>query len=200
MRQQINLYQDVLIDKPEPFQSRQVGPFLLLLCIGLAIIGYMGYRGAQTTQLRVEQLRHQKQLLDQQVTELEAKYPVQELNQLLVKKITRLEEEVSGQRKALEYFKKQDLGNNDAILASLEGLARFPKKGLWLHNVTFLNGGKDVRIEGSALKPELIPEYLKLLGEKNIFGGQVFSRLALNRLEEHGQIINFELDSSRGIK
>lgn len=200
MRQQINLYQDVLIDKPEPFQSRQVGLFLLLLCVGLAIVGYMSYRGAHTAQVRTEKLRQQKQILTQQVTELESKYPVREPNQLLVKKIARLEEEVTGQRRALDYFKKQDLGNNDAVLASLEGLARYPKKGLWLRSVAFLDSGQDVRLEGSALHPELIPEYLNLLGEKNIFGGQVFSRLALNRLEEKGKIINFELDSTKGIK
>jgi len=200
MRQQINLYQDILIDKPEPFQSRQVGTFLLLLVIGLAIVGYMSYQRAYIAQQKATKLRQQQQVLNQQVSELEEKYPPRQPNQLLQERVTRLEQEVTGLQTALDYFKKQDLGSNETILTSLEGLARHPQKGLWLRKVTFLQRGSDVRLAGSALKPELVPEYLKLLGEKSIFGGQVFSRLALNRLEEQGDIINFELDSSRGGK
>ena len=200
MRQQINLYQDILIDKPEPFQSRQVGTFLLLLVIGLAIVGYMSYQRAYIAQQKATKLRQQQQVLNQQVSELEEKYPPRQPNQLLQERVTRLEQEVTGLQTALDYFKKQDLESNETILTSLEGLARHPQKGLWLRKVTFLQRGSDVRLAGSALKPELVPEYLKLLGEKSIFGGQVFSRLALNRLEEQGDIINFELDSSRGGK
>ncbi len=200
MRQQINLYQDVLIDKPEPFQSRQVGVFLLLLIIGLASVGYMSYRGVHTVQQQARQLRQQQQVLSQQVSELEKKFPPRQPNQLLQEQVTRFEREVAGLRMALDYFKKQEMGNNGTILASLKGLARYPQKGLWLRKVTFLQRGDELRLAGSALKPEQIPEYLKLLGEKNIFGGQVFSRLSLNRLEEQGDIINFELDSGGRVK
>lgn len=200
MRQQINLYQDILIEKPEPLQSRQVGLFLLLLLIGLAIVGYLSSRKAQTVQLQADQLRQQQQSLTLQVSELEVKYPPHKPNQLLVEKIARLKQEIAGQRRALDYFNNQDTGNNETVLASLDGLARYPQKGVWLRRVTFLHNGHDIRLAGSTTKPEFIPEYLKALGEKNIFGGQVFSRLALNRLKERGDIIDFELDSSRGTK
>lgn len=200
MRQQINLYQDILIEKPEPLQSRQVGLFLILLLIGLAIVGYLSSRKVQTVQLQADKLRQQQQRLTLQVSELEAKYPPHKPNQLLVEKIARLEQEIAGQRRALDYFNNQDTGNNETVLASLEGLARYPQKGVWLRRVTFLHNGHDIRLAGSTTKPEFIPEYLKALGEKNIFGGQVFSRLALNRLKERGDIIDFELDSSRGTK
>ena len=198
MRQQINLYQDALIDKPEPFQSRQVCLFLLLLVIGLAFVGYLSYRGAHSAQLHVSQLRQQQQLLNQQVNELEEKYPPRQPNRLIQEQVLRLEKEVAGLRTALNYFSNQETQNNETILASLEGLARYPQAGLWLRKVTFLRGGDELRLAGSALKPELIPEYLKLLGEKSIFGGQVFSRLALNRLDEQDGVINFELDSAGG--
>lgn len=198
MRQQINLYQDILIDKPEPFQSRQVGLFLILLVIGLAIVGFLSYRNAQSIQVKAAQLRQQEQAFRQQVSELEEKYPPRKANQLLVQKVARLELEVAGQRNALDYFTHQGRGNNAAIIASLEGLARNPQKGLWLRRIAFTNGGTDVQLTGSALQPERVPEYLKLLGEKNIFGGQVFARLVLNRLEDNGAVIGFELDSSGG--
>lgn len=197
MRQQINLYQDVLIDKPEPFQSRQVGMILFAVIICLALAGFYSYWQADSMQAQVDDLRQQQQLLSMRVVELEEQYPQREHSILLLEKIKRVERELQGRRKALDYFSKQDQESNGAILASLEGLARYPQQGIWLRRISLLNNGQEIQLTGSALKPEQIPEYLHLLGVNNIFGGQVFSRLKLQRLEERSGQVDFELDSTR---
>ena len=197
MRQQINLYQDVLIDKPEPFQSRQVGMILFAVVICLVLAGFYSYWQANSMQIQADDLRQQQQLLSLQVAELEIQYPEREHNALLQEKIKRVEQELQGQRKALDYFSKQDQESNGTILASLEGLARYPQPGIWLRRISLLHNGQEVQLTGSALKAEQIPEYLHLLGENNIFGGQVFAHLKLNRLEEQSGQVNFELDSTR---
>ncbi len=198
MRQQINLYQGVLIDKPEPFQSRQSGLLLGAVIICLALAGLYSYWQAGLMKKQVEELRQQQQTLSARVVELENQYPEREQNVLLQEKIKRVEQELQGQRTALDYFSSQDQESNGAILASLEGLARNPQQGLWLRKISLLHGGQEVQLTGSALKPEQIPLYLQLLGEKNIFGGQVFSRLQLKRLEGQSGQVDFELDSTRG--
>ncbi|MCF6266320.1 MAG: PilN domain-containing protein [Desulfuromusa sp.] len=198
MRQQINLYQGVLIDKPEPFQSRQSGLLLVVVFICLVLAGLYSYWQAGLMKKQVEELRQQQQTLSARVVELENQYPEREQNVLLQEKIKRVEQELQGQRTALDYFSNQDQESNGAILASLEGLARYPQQGLWLRKISLLHGGQEVQLTGSALKPERIPVYLQLLGEKNIFGGQVFSRLQLKRLEGQSGQVDFELDSTRG--
>ena len=198
MRQQINLYQDVLIEKPEPFQSRQVGMLLIFFFLCLGLIGLYCYWQANALQNQADNLRQQQQNLATQVTQLEKQYPERKPSVLLQEKIKRTEQSVLGQRQALDYFSKQDPERNVSILASLEGLARYPLKGIWLRQVSLLNAGQEIQIAGSALKAELVPEYLQLLGAKNIFGGQVFSRLKLKRLKEQRGQVDFELDSARG--
>lgn len=200
MRQQINLFQDVLIDKPEPFQSRQVGMLLILIVVGLALVGLYSYWQVDSLKVQASALRWQQQLLREQVEQLEEQYPERASSTLLLEKIKRVELELRGQRKALDYFTKQDQENNEAILASLEGLARYPQQGIWLRRVSLLDAGGRVQLVGSALKPEKIPEYLSLLGEKNVFGGQVFSQLKLKRFKERAGQVDFELDSAGGIK
>ena len=195
MRQQINLYQGVLIDKPEPFQGRQVGMLLVAVVICVALAGFYSYWRATSVQAQVNALRQQQQLVSTQVAALEKQYPEREQSALLQGKIKRVELELQGQRKALDYFSKQDQQGNGTILASLEGLARYPQQGVWLRQICLLSGGAEVKISGSAVKPERVPEYLRLLGEKNIFGGQVFARLELKRLKERAGQIDFELDS-----
>ena len=200
MRQQINLFQDVLIDKPEPFQSRQVGMLLILIVVGLALVGFYSYWQADSLKAQASDLRWQQQLLREQVDQLGEQYPERASSTLLLEKIKRVELELRGQRKALDYFTKQDQESNEAILASLEGLARYPQQGIWLRRISLLDAGGKVQLVGSALKPEKIPEYLRLLGEKNVFGGQVFSKLKLKRFKERAGQVDFELDSAGGIK
>ncbi len=196
MRQQINLYQDELIDKPEPFQSRQVCLILGAVVICLVLVGIYSFWQTKSLQVRVADLRQQQQQLSERVVILEKQYPKREPSILLQEKIKKIEQELQGQRKALDYFSKQEQGTNRVILASLEGLARNPLPGVWLRKIRLLHRGQDVQLAGSALKAEQIPEYLHLLGEKNIFGGRVFARLKLNRLKEQTGQVDFELDSA----
>jgi len=195
MRQQIDLYQDVLIDKPEPFQTRQVCMILGAVVICLILVGIYSYWQTNSIQTQVADLRQKQQLLSEQIVVLAKQYPERKPSILLQEKIKRVELELQGQRKAIDYFSKQDQGSNRVILASLEGLARNPQPGIWLRQIRLLNQGQEVQLAGSALKAELVPEYLHLLGVKNIFGGQVFAQLKLNRLKERAGQVDFELDS-----
>jgi hypothetical protein len=198
MRQQINLYQDVLLDKPEPFQSRQVGVLLIIFVFCLGLVGFYSYWQVNSSLDQVDGLRQQQRVIKERVAQLEKKFPAREPNVLLREKNKRLEQTIMGQRQALDYFSKQDRGSNKAILASLEGLAMYPQEGIWLRQVRLLQAGQEIQLAGSALKAEQIPEYLHLLGEKNIFGGQVFSQLKLTRLKEQADQVDFELNSSKG--
>ncbi|MCD6581133.1 MAG: PilN domain-containing protein [Desulfuromusa sp.] len=195
MRQQINLYQDSLIDKPEPFQSRQTGMILAAAVVFLLLVGFYSYWQANSLQVQADDLRQQQLLISTQVVDLEKQYPERKQSVLLQEKIKRLEQELQGQRKALDYFSRQDQEGNASILASLEGLAQYPLPGIWLRQISLLYSGQEVQLSGSALNPEQVPEYLQLLGKKNVFGGQVFARLKLNRLKEQADQVDFELDS-----
>ncbi|MCK4503856.1 MAG: hypothetical protein KAU22_12545, partial [Desulfuromonadales bacterium] len=161
MRQQINLYRDGLIDKPEPFQSRQVVMLLVAAVICLVIAGCYSYWQANSMQAQADDLRQQQQLISAQIVELEKQYPERKPSVLLQGKIQRLELELQGQRKALDYFSKQDQEGNASILASLEGLAKYPLQGIWLRQISLLQSGQEIQLAGSALKPEQIPEYLQ---------------------------------------
>ncbi len=195
MRQQINLYQDVLIDKPEPFQSRQVSLLLVIAGLCLIMIGVYSFWQAEAMKRQVAELLPRQQEASARVLELEKQYPLLQQSAQLEEKIHRIEQELQGQKKALTYILEQNRDANGATLASLEGLARYPQQGVWLSRVRLFEGGREVQLSGSALRPEQVPEYLQLLGEKAIFGGQVFARLKLNRIKERVGQVDFKLDS-----
>ncbi len=199
MYQQINLYQTVLIKKSEPLQAKQALWILGALLICLLLIGAFIAKTKDDLQTESAELDQQQQVVTDNILELEALFPVPMPSGLLLRKIDSLEKKLEGQRDVMEFFSGQNLGNNQSILETLDGLARHRSKGVWLRRISLLNGGRDVQLSGSAILAQQIPEYLQLLGEKKIFSGQVFSRLALNRLEENADQVDFNLDSKEKV-
>ena len=195
MRQQINLYQDVLLDRPEPLQSRQAGILLGVVLCCLAGMAFYCFWQADTLRQKSVELKQQEELLRAKVSQLEKDFPEPRQDALLKEKIVHLEAGIKGKKQALNYFSSRDREGNGQILGSLEGLAKFPLKGVWLREVRLHDQGREVLLSGSALNPEQVPEYLQLLGRENVFGGQVFARLKLQRLKERARQIDFELDS-----
>lgn len=197
MRQQINLYRGNLIARPEPLQSRQARLVLLVVFMFVSLVAGFSYRQLSGSQQQLAVLNEQHQSLSARVSELEKQYPEPQENAVLKAKIHRVESQIQGQRQALSYFAGKNNSSNTAILTSLEELARHPYRGLWLRRVRMLQQGQQVELAGSALKAKQIPEYLQMIGDKDIFAGKVFAQLKLNRVQERNNRVDFTLGSTR---
>lgn len=199
MRQQINLYRGSLVKKTEPLQSRPAGYILFGISLLLVLFYVLTFLQVSTSKRELANLKEQKQLETTRVAELEKQYPEPKENSLLKKRLRQLELDIQGQRQALIYFTDRESDGNLRILSSLEGLARSPFKGLWLRRVRLQEAGNQVELAGSTLTAEFIPDYLKMIGEKDVFAGKVFAELKIERMQQNdNRIIDFTLGSSRG--
>ncbi len=197
MRQQINLYQDILLEKPEPLLAK---PALLLLTGVFAVLVLLGsyyYHQVKGLEDRLLQMQGSEKQATARIAELAAKFPPPKTDPLLGERISRVERRLAGQKEALKFFSRQDAEGNEKILVSLEGLARTSLNGLWLRRVSLQDHGQSISLAGTTVQVEDVPRYLELLGTRNIFGGRVFSRLQLKRLETNAGQVDFELDSAR---
>ena len=198
MRQQINLFQAVLIDKPEPLQSRQVGLILvgfIALLLLLSLFGYWQLRSADQT---LAELQQQKAVLENKVVALEQQHPERQKSALLEEEIKRARMALDGQKQLLGYFAVRDEAGNTAVLDVLDGLARHRSEGVWLRRIKLAAGAESIALAGSALRPDQVPQYLQSLGEQRVLGGQVFSRLSIARLQEKSGQVDFSLESKDG--
>ncbi|MFO7813857.1 MAG: hypothetical protein R6V21_12885 [Pelovirga sp.] len=196
MRQQINLYQQGLFDRPAPLSSRQAGLLLLLsLSMILALGGYGYWRGMALEPERAELAQRQEQMRAR-VAELEQQFPVRQSSPLLQQRITRLEQEVKGLKQTLDYVLQREQGRNPEMLAALEGLAQRQHSGLWLNLIRLSRQGHEVELSGRAFTPELVPDYLQWLSDEGVFSGLTFSRLRLSRLQESPGHVDFHIGSS----
>jgi hypothetical protein len=195
MRQQINLYQAVLIDKPEPLQRRQVGLLLLGFAALLALISLFGYWQLHSAKQQLDVLQQQKSAVEQKVVALEQQYPERQKSALLAEEIKRAEEQLAGQERLLGYFSLRDKEEQKSVISIFEGLARHRAPGVWLRRIKLDVATDNIALAGSALRPEQVPGYLQSLGQKNVLGGQVFSRLTLTGLQERPGVVEFSLAS-----
>jgi hypothetical protein len=185
MRQQINLYQYILIDKAQPLQSMQAGAILLVVVCSLGLL--FAYSSYKTNDLatRLDELSHNNALATAQLALLQKQYPEPQKSLLLEEKVRRLEREIENNKTTLKFFGQHDDTSNAAILESLEGLAKHPLPGLWLRHIRIYAGGEEVQLRGSAVRADRVPDYIALLSEELIFGGKPFSRLKVELIDEH---------------
>ena len=195
MRQNINLYQSILIDRPLALRAGQSGLMLSVFLVLLSGLGLSDYWRLRSGQQALEQLRTAESRQAELVAELERQYPVRQKDPALADEVRLMEQKLEGQKQVLIYFGSKVLSENDRMLATLEGLARHTRQGIWLNRILLTDAGDQVRLAGSALRPEQVPSYVQYLGEKGVFGGTTFSRLKLTRLKERPEQIDFELET-----
>jgi hypothetical protein len=196
MRQQINLYQPGLIDRPAPLLSHQAGLLLLLsLLLTLVLGGYGYWRGVALEPQRAELALRQEQMRVR-IADLEQQFPVRQSSPLLQQRVARLEQERKALGQTLDDVLQREQGRNAEVLAALEGLAQRQHNGLWLNRIRLSRQGQEVELSGRAFTPELVPDYLQWLSDEGVFSGQTFSRLRLSRLQEFPGHVDFNIGSS----
>jgi len=195
MRQEINLYQAALIDKPEPLQTRQTVLLLLGFVVLLGVITVISFWQLHSRRQLLADLQQQERQRSAAVSQLERQYPQREKSLQLEEQIRQIEQRLTAQKQLIGYFSKQEVSGNAVILGSLEGLAKNVRKGVWLKRIQLDGSGQKVVLAGSALHPEQVPAYLQYLGQQGVFNGQVFSRLKLARLKERPGEVDFSLES-----
>lgn len=90
-------------------------------------------------------------------------------------------------------------GASDGFSSFFGGLARNTLDGLWLNNVGVAAGGAELRLEGQATAPELIPRLLQSLSAEPAFAGRSFREVLFERQEhDSGAVVEFQLRSARG--
>ena len=93
-----------------------------------------------------------------------------------------------------DYLKTLDAQRSSGFVALLQGLAdRHPPRGLWLTSIRLQAGGDELALQGLTQDQELLPLYLRSLGQSSAFSGRDFAHFDLQRDEQ--DLLRFRLAS-----
>ena len=184
MSQQINLFNPVFLKTKKYFSAVTMAEGLGLILIGsLALFGYASYQ----TRAFDRQAAQTSQSLDAARAQLEkvtTTFAPRNASQLLAQDIARLELQLKARQGVQAILKGGEFGNAKGFSEYMRAFSHQSLNGLWLTGFTIQGADAAMTINGRVLQAELVPIYIKRLGQEPAMQGRTFASLEMSRPPE----------------
>jgi hypothetical protein len=192
--QQINLFNPIFLRQKKYFSFITILQGLALLLIG--VLGFYAYATYHMGQLskEVQEVSKRLELEKGRFSKAGKEFGPRQKNKELEMQIKDLEKQVQ-QRESILGIQAGSGGHG--FSEYLRAFARQSVNGLWLTSFRLSASGNTMVIGGRALRADLVPDYIKRLGNEKIMHGQPFSSLDMRliRVEKVGGYFEFNLNS-----
>lgn len=177
MSRQINLYNPALLTQKQHFSVQSMLQALLLLVAGLALFyGYAQYQ-VQLLGKQQEESARRYAAMQERLARLSAEFSPQLTQQQLEEDTRRVEAQLAGLQELVKALAA--MGNTSGYSEYMRGFARQTLGGLWLTG--FSLSSEQMSMSGGALSPELVPAYIKRLGQERSMRGKEFAALQMQQ-------------------
>jgi hypothetical protein len=137
--------------------------------------------------LQRQQAKQQMEVLNKQLQKLLSE---NELDQ----QINRVSHEVEIRHKLIEFVDNNQFGSGQGFSEQLAGLSEVATEGVWLNNIYLSD--EFVRLAGSSLQEEKVPEYFNQFRDRSTFNGKVFDIFELQRQQNRTWKVDFVIAST----
>lgn len=177
MSQQINLFNPVFLKQKKYFSATTMVQALGLILVGSAVLSV--YVDFQLTALGREAGSTSSQLkaAQSQLAKVSVTSGQRAKSKALEDEIQKTEAEVASLQRVFDVLKKGDFGNTKGYSEYLRAFSRQIVDGIWLTGFSIYSGGNDIRIQGRAMRPELVPAYINRLKREPVMQGKSFATL-----------------------
>ncbi|MDH3355352.1 MAG: PilN domain-containing protein [Chromatiales bacterium] len=199
MMQQINLYQPIFRKEQKIFSAKTLLIGNLLVLIGLGSLYAASLWQGKSLQAQLEQTIKQRDDNRSRITQLAKQYPQKKSDPSLDKKIARARNHLEFMQKVSTTLFSKSGGVEGGFSGYIAALSRQDPQQLWLSQITILQGGSEIRLQGLTTESERVPNYIQRLSREHVFNGTSFHRLSINRLNEPKQdhrLIRFTLETA----
>jgi hypothetical protein len=179
--QQINLFNPIFLKKKRVFGAVPMLQALLVILFGALALG--GYARARVGELE-QRAAAAKLLLEQRearLAKVAAQFQPRQANAALAGQLANAELLLKSLRDADAVLHNGRLGNTDGYAEYFRALARQNVGGLWLTGVSIVGAGHDIGVQGRAMQPTLIPNYIARLNAEKVMRGKTFASLRIER-------------------
>jgi Tfp pilus assembly protein PilN len=179
MSQQINLFNPAFRKTKQYLFAATMAQIFGLVSVGILLFfTYLTYQTTAMTKraaISVVQLETEQA----QLAKLSAEVALLKNSTLLEDEIKRTETQVQTRVDVVNTLQGGELGSTSGFSDYLRAFARQVVHGVWLTGLTIQNAGKDMAISGRALRPELVPAYIKRLDKEPVMQGKNIATLEM---------------------
>ena len=181
MSQQINLYNAAFAPKRDfSTLSGLAAAWGIAVLVVLVAMLAMGIRTSNVKHNLVQesQVRVAAQA---EMTRMASRLSARKSDPGLAAELARLEDGLASRKEVMSTLDVGVIGDSQGFSGSLEASARQSFSGLWLTGLKVASAGQDVVLEGRAVRPDLVPGYLKRLNREEVMQGHSFAELEMRR-------------------
>ena len=191
--QQINLYQDRFRQKRVILSAIDM---LVILAVAVALLLLSSY----WYQLQLTDARQQQQSLTSQKQQVTAS--LDQTRKVLAERladdsieiqVNKVSREITIRKRLIDMVANNQFGSGQGFSSNLSELSRFRVNDVWLNEISMSD--RDIKISGSALKAENVPEYFDQFQQRALFSGHVFEIFELNRDDKRDWKVDFLISS-----
>lgn len=195
MIQQINLYQDCLKEKKDPFPPSTMGVVLGTALFAMLLLFGISKWQVNSLSERYQYLQSRKAEILEVLKKTEEHAKPLTGDSLLQEEVTRMRTVVADKSALL--WKMSGLKGKSGLAFSryLETLGRSSRQGLWLTRIVIREAGKSITLEGSALHPWLVSRFTQDLARQEGFAGLTAARLHIQNTGTGRDTVHFTLET-----
>lgn len=195
MSQEINLYNPLFFKQVKQFSVRTMLQGLAAVVVGLLVLTVFAVLQTQSVERLNRQYGEQVAAQREQFVAITRRAP-QTKSQALEAEVARLEAEVRARRELLGALGSGELGNVAGFSDFMAAFGRQAMPGLWLTGFTVAEAGNELHLRGRALRPELVPAYLRKLSDEPVMRGRSVTEMRLAAKPEQQKYVEFSIGSA----
>jgi len=187
MSQQINLFNPAFQKQKTPLSAQTISYVLGLILAGsIVLFAYSAYQ-AWTLSQQAAGVSAQLESTQQQLNQVNAQMVPRKKNQALEDEVNRVQTEHDALERAMGRLQNDEFGNRKGYSAYMRAFARQRVDGLWLTGFSIDGAGNAIGIQGRTLQPELVPAFMKRLGQEPVMQGKSFAVLDMHEPKQEAE-------------
>ncbi len=196
MRQQINFYRADFRSEDQIFAAATllIGCGVIMLAMLLTYVFALRQLSSIASELQI--VRNQETAAIERLQNLRPAITAVSGDKTWAERLDDATRSLREKQLVLSLVQGSTLGDTQGFSRHLRSLARRDTDGLWLTHISLSALGDQTRLEGQALRAELVPAYLQSLAEEPPFATQRFHQFQIDGPEEPtGGIVTFSMSS-----
>jgi hypothetical protein len=191
--QEINLYQDRFKEKKLLLSAQHSLILLAIVVLVLMVSSYFYAELTQLEQIRLDQNTLQKMQSTQRLEKLKKELQLLLANDEYDNKIAQVSKDIKVRKRMIDFVGNNQFGSGEGFSEDLSVLAGLPSNNLWLNQISL--AGNYIKLSGSALNAESVPEYFNQFQSRDLFEGHSFDVFELGREAQRDWKVDFVIAS-----
>jgi hypothetical protein len=193
LNQSINLYQERFKEKKVILSATHILLIAGLTIILLLVSGYWYNDRHEQVLTQNKQYLEQKQELKQQLELQKIKLEKLLAENKVDEEINKVSRDISVRKQMIDFVTNNKFGSGEGFSNNLGSLTDIQVPDVWLDEISLSD--QYIKLSGSALNADKVPEYFNAFRNRKLFNGRVFDIFELNRKQERNWKIDFIIAS-----